>query len=155
LKKEKNVFTEKVCVRVFFKFLIKIFRSLFFYIGNIINKNYIVEMLESKPSYKTLQPALSAEVLTKQTNEQRFWRKYENVNITPGGGIVSTVCSNGNDGNILVFGQGRSVHIYDEGKIVRSMNNFDLGVTAATIRWDGKMIAVGDESGKIEVMDTK
>ena len=115
-------------------------------------------MNSNKLPYARIEPILTPKLLTKQTSEQRFWKKYSPCFLESSAkGMVNAIASSDNDLGLMIFGQGRSVNIVEPSKqsIVRTLTHFDSAVTAIAIRKDGKIMGIAEETGKIEVIDTK
>ena len=80
-----------------------------------------------KLSYTKLESVLTPKLITKQTNEQRFWQKYQQNQIqSPSQGMINAIASNSNDLGLIIFGQGRSVNVIEPSKhsIVKSLSHF-------------------------------
>jgi hypothetical protein len=57
----------------------------------------------------------------------------------------------------MIIAHGRSVSLLNTSPktIIKNIDNNDFPITALTIRKDGLVMAIGDESGKIQIKDTK
>ena len=110
-----------------------------------------------KLGYQKLEPTRTPRLATKATNEQRFWKKYISTELSTTTGMISCVCTDRNESDLMLFGHGRSVMLIDSKRksIVRQIDNVANAVTALAIRSDGKLMAMADETGKIQVKDTK
>ena len=111
----------------------------------------------AKLGYQRLEPTRTARIATKATNEQRFWKKYINNVLTTTNGMIQSVCADANDSDLMLFAHGRNVIMVDSARntIVRQIDHVENNVTALAMREDGKLLALGDEVGLIEVKDTK
>lgn len=104
-----------------------------------------------KLGYQRLEPTRTSRLVTKATNEQRFWKKYINTTISTTTAMVTSVCADRNDTDLMLFAHGRNVMLVDTSRksIVRQIDHVDNTVTALAMRRDGKVMALADEAGKI------
>lgn len=65
-------------------------------------------------SYKKLTAFQTPQTEGKLTNEQRFWKKYQNSLFHQSDkNAINCIASNNNDKNIILIGQGRNLKIVD------------------------------------------
>jgi WD40 repeat protein len=104
-----------------------------------------------------LEPFKSSQTRDKLTNEQRFWKKYETQEVTQLANPLAAISSNNNSANHVLYAFGRTVRLHDtsKGEVIKEISTFGDSVTALCIRPDAAVMAIGLESGIIEVMDTR
>lgn len=70
----------------------------------------------NKLSYVKLQPFKSYTTKDKLTNQQRFWKKYQNNIVDTYKNTITAISSNHNVENLALFSEARSLRIYDSKK---------------------------------------
>lgn len=103
-----------------------------------------------KLSYLRLEPFKSAQTRDKLTNEQRFWKRYENTTLATLPSTAACISSNRNANQLFLYANGRALSIYDTAKaqVVKEIN-FTANLTALCLRPDAATMAIADENGAI------
>ena len=65
----------------------------------------------SKLGYQKLNQVQTPQLVTKKTNEQRFWKKYLNEQLSSQhpGSLISSISTNKNAKDLMLIGHGRTV----------------------------------------------
>lgn len=113
--------------------------------------------MPEKLGYQKLEATRTPRLVTKATNEQRFWKKYTATELSTASGMITCVCTDRNESDLMLFAHGRSVMMVDSSRktIVREIDNVANAVTSLAMRSDGRLMAMGDETGTIQIKDTK
>lgn len=65
----------------------------------------------SRLGYQTLNQVQTPQLVTKKTNEQRFWKKYlsEELKTQHADSLISSISTNKNAKDLMLIGHGRTV----------------------------------------------
>eukprot|EP01017_Pseudomicrothorax_dubius_P051000 TRINITY_DN9742_c0_g2_i2.p1 TRINITY_DN9742_c0_g2~~TRINITY_DN9742_c0_g2_i2.p1 ORF type:complete len:392 (-),score=100.30 TRINITY_DN9742_c0_g2_i2:60-1235(-) len=106
--------------------------------------------------YRRLEIKKYPKKLLSDTPENKFWKRFESIHSKEESGAITSIAGR-NDADLIAYSSGLKVQIFKLKKeqLITVKDNYRSTIVSTAFRKDGRVLAVGEETGTVLLHETK